>query len=263
MYQQELKVATYIARAAGGSMKSFMRTGNSFSIKTDGTPVTQADSDINSMVIEKLQAEFPNDIIIGEEESTGGYGLGRRWLCDPIDGTKAFTWGVPTAMFSLALVVDGRPVLGVCYEPIVDTLYYAVEGQGAFRNDKTIHVNSTGIEDGIIAIASAPEDIQKNPIVTSILERNITTAVFSGAVYKSLAVADGRFVGYVEHKVNPYDMAAVDIIVCEAGGEVLSLRGDSLDYSKSFKGAIVSNRTIRDELVSLVKSALKQDGHER
>ena len=81
--------------------------------KDDGTPVTIADTAINRLVIERIVEAFPEDGVIGEEESNTEYGMGRKWFCDPIDGTKAYTWGVATAMFSLGLVVDGVPVAGV------------------------------------------------------------------------------------------------------------------------------------------------------
>src|SRR3990170_3369867 len=74
--------------------------------KKENSQVTIADKLINSLVIERLVTEFPNDGVIGEEESNTEYGAGRKWFCDPIDGTNAYIWGVPTAMFSLALVVD-------------------------------------------------------------------------------------------------------------------------------------------------------------
>ncbi len=107
MYTQELDVAKKISKQSGTIMLEYFDGDQQRKMKQDGSPVTVADTAINAMVIAELSKAFPGDIVIGEEESTGGYGLGRRWFCDPIDGTKAFTWGVPTAMFSLGLVVDG------------------------------------------------------------------------------------------------------------------------------------------------------------
>ena len=254
-YEQELTVAMDVARSAGEIMRAYFHAEQGREIKQDGTPVTLADTTINALVIERLKAAFPEDIVIGEEESTGGYGMGRRWLCDPVDGTKAFTWGVPTAMFSLALVVDGRPVVAVCYEPMLDMLYSATKDGGAYCNARELHVNESTLSDGIVAIASAPDDIRSNPIVHELLAAGLTTAVFSGAVYKATAVADGRFAGYVEHKVNAYDIVAVDLIVTEAGGVVTSLDGALHDYSAPLKGAIVANGVTHKKLVEIVGKA--------
>src|SRR6185369_10621469 len=107
----------------------------------DGTPVTIADTTINSMVIAELQKEFPEDLIIGEEESTGDYGMGRRWICDPLDGTAAFVAGVPTSMFSLCLVVDGMPTVAVTYEPHRKQLFTAIRGEGSYCNGKKLQVS--------------------------------------------------------------------------------------------------------------------------
>ena len=254
-YDTELDVALRIANKAGDIMRSYMYADQDRTIKSDGTPVTIADGIVNDLVISELASAFPNDGVIGEERSTADYGMGRRWICDPIDGTKAFTWGVPTAMFSLALVVDGVPVLGVCYEPMLRRMYRATRGQGAYVNDQPIRVNNDPMQSGIMAIASGTDDIRNNPTVNAILNAKLTTAVFSGAVYKSLAVADGRFIGYTEHKVNAYDIAAIDIIVTEAGGTVTSLEGKAHDYSKPLKGVLVSNGFVHDELLQLIEHA--------
>ncbi len=254
-YEKELRVALDIASEAGSVMRTYFRADQQRVIKQDGSPVTVADTLINTLVIKHLNQAFPDDVVIGEEESTGDYGTGRRWLCDPVDGTKAYTWGVPTAMFSLALVIDGRPVLGVCYEPMLEMMYSAVSGEGAFCNGNPLSVSESSLSEGILAIASDPSDIRKNSIVTRILDEGITTAVFSGAVYKSTAVADGRFTGYIEHKVNAYDIAAIDVIVTEAGGRVTSLSGERHDYSASLKGVVVSNGHVHDELVNIANGS--------
>ena len=254
-FERELKIATMVAYEAGEIMRTYSVSDNEPMTKQDGTPVTVADTSINRMVIERLAVAFPGDVVVGEEESSGDYGRGRIWLCDPIDGTKAFTWGVPTAMFSLALVIDGKPVVGVCYEPMLDKLYTATRGEGSYCNSIPLRVNESEASKGIVAIASAPDDIRSNPIVGRILDAGFTTAVFSGAVYKAAAVADGRFAAYVEHKVNAYDIAAVDLIVTEAGGTVTGLDGKAHDYSHPIKGCVVTNSVCHQEIMRLVEGA--------
>lgn len=254
-YRKELDTAIGIATAAGDVMRRYMYADQGRVTKSDGTPVTIADTEVNNLVIDELSKRFPDDGVIGEERSTAQYGMGRRWICDPIDGTKAFTWGVPTAMFSLALVVDGVPVMGICYEPMLGRMYTAIKGEGAYLNGVRIHVNDQTLGTGILAIASGTDDIRNNPTINNILNAGITTAVFSGAVYKSLGVADGRFVGYTEHKVNAYDIAAIEVIVTEAGGKVTSLSGDTNDYSRPLKGVTVSNGIIHSELLALTEQA--------
>jgi len=252
-YKVELEVATQIAFKAGKIMRRYFKDGQQRMIKVDGTPLTIADTTINRMVIEELREHFPDDIVVGEEESTGGYGTGRRWLCDPIDGTKAFTWGVPTAMFSLALVIDGRPTVGVAYEPQLEMLYSAVMGEGAFCNAQPLRVNSDSLQSGILATLSSPSRIRNDAAyLREFIDSKVDMAVFSGAVAKSVRVAEGRFVGYLEEMVNPYDMAAVDVIVTEAGGMLTSFDGKQLDYINGFTGAVVTNGVIHDELLQVI-----------
>lgn len=138
---RELLAATNIAREAGRIMRKYFEDGPPVEQKLDGSLITEADIEINRFVIRGLNRRF-DDGVIGEEERTADYGDGRRWICDPIDGTRAFTWGLPTAMFSTALVIDGAPVLGVAYDPFLDRLYEAVSGNGSSCNGKKIEVSS-------------------------------------------------------------------------------------------------------------------------
>jgi fructose-1,6-bisphosphatase/inositol monophosphatase family enzyme len=228
-----------------------------FLVETKQCRDAVADTLINSMAIKELAKIFPNDIVIGEEESTGDYGMGRRWFCDPIDGTKAYTWGTPTAMFSIGLIVDGRPVMGVTYDPFLNRMYWATKGQGAFCNDVPLHVSNLSLKEGMLAISSSAKEIRYDmPYLDTVITQGIQTASFSGAVYKMTLVARGRMAGYVEGKVNAHDTAASHIIITEAGGKVTDLHGNEYDYSKPFRGTIVSNGITHDELVKIVNGAV-------
>lgn len=241
-HQRELDIAIDIARKAGGVMRQYFDGDQQKVYKADNTPLTIADTMVNRMVIEQLAQHFPDDIVIGEEESTGGYGAGRRWFCDPIDGTKAFTWGVPTAMFSLGLVIDGVPTVGVAYDPFLDRMYTAVRGYGAYCNGQLLHVSDETLDTGIVAIGSGMRDTRRGlPYLDEFIAQNIRTASFSGAVYKSMLVARGKFVGYVLDKVNAYDMAAAHVIITEAGGVISGYDGQSYDYTQPFRGTIIGN----------------------
>lgn len=248
-YHKELEVAKGIAKQAGKVMLQYFDGDQQLELKADTSFVTVADKTINRLVIEEMAKHF-DDVVIGEEESTGEYGMGRRWLCDPIDGTKAYVWGVPTAMFSLGLVVDGVPVLGVAYDPFLDRLYEAVAGQGSFCNGGALRVSHMGLKGGIVAVTSSIEKIKSRVgMFDYLIERGASLASFSGAVSKSCLLARGKFVGYFEKGVNAHDMAAVHVIVEEAGGKVTAVDGSSLDYSKPFRGAIVSNGVVHEELI--------------
>ena len=252
-WYKELEVAKSIAYEAGIIMRQYFDIDQEREWKDDGTPVTIADTAINRLVIERIVEAFPEDGVIGEEESNTEYGMGRKWFCDPIDGTKAYTWGVATAMFSLGLVVDGVPVVGVVYNPFIDMLYYASRDRGAYANDRQIHVAEVHLKEGTVAVTSNLEKLRSdNTFLHNLVAKGIRTASFSGAVCKCVLVASGRFAGYVEDMVGTYDLAASQVIIEEAGGKITDFQGEPLSYLQPFRGAIVSNGLVHEELVGMV-----------
>lgn len=252
-WERELEVAKEIAYEAGAIMKEYFDKNQGIRDKDDGSAVTVADTMINTLVIRRLAKSFPRDGVVGEEESTADYGEGRRWICDPIDGTWAFVTGVPTPMFSLALVVDGKPMVGVCFSPVLDKLYYATDGGGAYCNDKEIKVSNEGLKGGILMVTNSIEKMrQNNSYIDRILDKKIKFASVNGAVFKGCLVAGGRAVAYVGDKINPYDVVAVHIITEEAGGKVTGFDGQALDYTKNFSNALVSNGVVHAEVLGLI-----------
>ncbi len=251
-YVAELLTAKELAHQAGDIMRIHFNSELAIVRKGDDSPVTKADIEINHMVIETIQEKF-GDTVVGEEESTGEYGMGRRWICDPIDGTRAFTWGLPTAMFSLGLAIDGVSTLGVAYDPFLDQLYESVTGSGSFCNGKPIHVSSATLAGSTVAVSGSPEKILTNPaqakLVQNLTSKAARLACFSGSVYRACLVARGKLSGYVEQDINTHDLAAVDIIIREAGGMITDFDGKPLDYSKRFKGAVISNGVSHKDLL--------------
>jgi len=252
---QELAVAQEIAHKAGAIMLQYFDDDQQTEVKNDGSPVTIADKKINSLVIKELVDVFPADGIIGEEESTAEYGDGRKWFCDPIDGTIGYIWGTPTSMFSLGLVVDGVPQMGVVYDPYLNRMYTAKKDAGSYCDGKKLSVSNLSLEDGTVAITGDVRRISQGlSYAKTLAETDAHIATFSGAIYKATLVARGKFVGYIEHGVNAHDMAAVHLIVEEAGGKVTGVSGNTLDYKQPFKGAVVSNGVTHEELVRIAQS---------
>ena len=251
-YEAELSFAVRVAENAGKIMLKYFDGDQLTEIKEDGSPVTIADKQINSMIIAELKRNFPGDGLIGEEESTTDYGNGRKWFCDPIDGTIAYTQGVPTSMFSLGLVEDGRPQMGVVYDPYLDRMYTATKANGSFCNHQRLAVSADTLDKGIVAVTSDVRKIVHGlEHVKALADTKAYLTTFNGAVYKSVLVARGKFVGYIEKGVSAHDMAAVELIVEESGGKVTGIDGNELDYTQPFKGAVVSNGIVHDELVRI------------
>lgn len=255
--EKELQIAKDIAYKAGKIMLQYFEGEQGLEHKPDetgATEVTIADRKINRLVIDELSKHF-DDGVIGEEESTSEYGPGRKWICDPIDGTKAFVVGVPTAMFSLGLAVDGVPVLGVAYSPFLDRLYWAVKGEGSYCNGKRLNVSKTGMKGSYILLSSNIEKMVKHPgLIENLKSKGAMIDTIYGAVYKACLVAQGKVGGYVEKEVNPHDIIAVHMIVEEAGGKVTGYDGQELDYKKPFRGTIISNNATHDDLLYCVRN---------
>ena len=248
-YSKELAVAKKIAAKSGKIMLKYFDNDQAVEVKGDKSLVTIADKLINTMVIKELRKVFPKDIVIGEEESTGEYGMGRRWICDPIDGTAGYVWGTPTAMFSIALVVDGVPVVGVLYDPFLKLLYTGVKGGKSFCNKKVLKVSNKQMNKGIFGLTGSVKHLDERKYWSALKTSGARFAAFSGAVYKYALIARGRLVGYIEAGLNPHDVAASHVILENAGGKVTDLYGKPLDYTKPFKGAIASNGVVHDTLV--------------
>jgi len=254
-FSKELDLAKKIAQQAGEIMLKYFTDEVVVERKNDDSPVTQADIEINRLVIEELGKQF-NDGVIGEEESTAEYGMGRKWICDPIDGTRAFTWGLPTAMFSLGLAIDGIPIVGVAYDPFLGLLYEATQGGDSLCNGKPIHVSSVEIAGSSIAVSGSPErllqDSSQAALLTRLVEKRARIVGFSGSVYRACLVARGRLAGYVEKDINTHDLAAVEVIIKEAGGMITDFEGKQLNYSNAFKGAVISNSIVHTDLLECV-----------
>lgn len=136
-------VAIELAKSAGDTMRHHFTIGMKITWKADKTPVTIADTKINALVIKVIKDTFPTHGVLGEEASDYEVGDKYLWVCDPIDGTIPYSHGIPTSVFSLALVKDGEPILGVVYDPFMERMFFAQKGEGAFMNEQIINVKKT------------------------------------------------------------------------------------------------------------------------
>jgi fructose-1,6-bisphosphatase/inositol monophosphatase family enzyme len=262
--QEYLALAKSLAYEAGPIMKKYFTTRRDdvadHTWKPDDSLVTVADTEINRLVIERIEAKYPDHSIDGEEEKS------RKdssfvWVCDPIDGTNIFSRGIPFSVFSLALCIDGVPVVGVVYDPYLDKLYHAVHGGGAFINDEPIRVNDTPLGSrsfmNIDWWPGAGYDSMGvfHPFA---MEKRIYTWTAGSTTHSAVMVADGHIVASVfpGTKGKNVDVAAAAVIVREAGGKVTDLFGADQRYDQDINGCILSNGVVHDELVQLFASKL-------
>ena len=243
------------ARAAGEIMQRVAGSGKlGVRMKLDKTVVTDADKEVNDMVIASVSEDFPQDGVLGEEASANA-DRNLLWVCDPIDDTKGYLLGMTTAMFSLALCENGHPVVAVMYEPQLDKMFVAVKGGGAFENGRPIHVShQKTLEGAQIAFGPSFEQVMmRQKFYTSLVEAGVKLVPMSGEAFRGGMTANGIIDGHVFPGQGAHDVAAVQLIVEEAGGKVTDMRGDEQKYNAKIYGAIVSNGHLHNELVNLLE----------
>lgn len=251
-------LAKELAQKAGDIIRKNFQLGMKKEWKADNSPVTATDIEVNKLVIEEVKKHFPGHDIKGEEESSLENNSEYLWVCDPVDGTYPFSHGLPNFAFSLALVKDGEPILGIANDPILNRVYFAEKGKGAFLNDEKIHVSDLdNLNGGIIdAVNFKAAKYQMWDIYNTLANKGSRLFKLGSIVYAGVLVACGEFTATIFTHVGCHDIAALKIIVEEAGGKVTDLFGKEQRYDREIKGAIISNGKVHDELVTLVGESL-------
>ena len=250
----KLEFAKSVAKEAGEIMLHYFNNGMASHYKGDNTIVTQADEEINQLVIGRVRQKYPEHGVYGEEESYNK-DLNQLWVCDPLDGTASFARGIPTAVFSIAFVVDGESELGVVYDPFTDKMYYATKGGGAFCNGEKIGVNQFDLQskESAIGYDYSPTMPFDTLSVAYDFARKCRVGGTGSFVHNGILVAIGGFSSAIMSGDRPYDISAIKVIVEEAGGKVTNLLGEEQRYDRDIHGAVVSNGKVHDEIVGVFK----------
>ena len=241
-----LAFAIDAAYRAGRSTLAHFQTGAAVEIKSDASPVTVADRAAERLIREAIAANYPHEAILGEEEGASGHG-DDRWVVDPIDGTKSFVAGVPLYATLLAYEQGGVPTVGVCYFPALDELLYAEKGHGAFLNGRPIRTRITPTETGSILCCGGIANLQARGKLQSLLtlaEKALALRTWCDA-YGHALVASGRVDAMIDPVLKRWDIAAVEIIVREAGGKFTDFAGNLNPQTE----AISSNGPLHDRLL--------------
>lgn len=209
---------------AGQLTERFFRT-NALDIETkpDGTPVTVADKQAEQLIRTAIAEEFPNDAIVGEEFGVTAAGSGREWVIDPIDGTKSFTAGVPLYANLLAVIDEGRPVLGIIHLPALGETVWAVAGAGATCNDEPCRVSDHAELDGAYAMTSGVR-YWPHGYLDRLADLGVVLRTW-GDAYGYALVATGRAEAMIDPIAYKWDLAPMAVILNEAGGRFSDLAG--------------------------------------
>jgi histidinol-phosphatase len=229
---EDLRLALSLADAADEiTMRHFQSVTLSVRTKNDRTPVSEADEAVETMIRERLERERPDDGILGEEFGARGEAE-RRWIIDPIDATKNYIRAIP--VFATLIALDER--IGVVSAPAMGRRWWASRGEGAFCRDggapnqaRAIHVSAIGeIGDAQLCYDDVP-GFEKHDLGGKFLAlvRRCARSRGFGDFWSHMLVAEGAAEIAVEPEVAHWDMAAVKVIVEEAGGRFTNLRGES------------------------------------
>jgi len=226
--------------------------------KEDDTPLTKADTEINDLVIKRINETYPEHSIYGEEKSEIKENSKYIWVCDPIDGTMAFSCGLPIFVFSIALVdqSNGLPILGLINDPVMKNMYWAYKDSGAYRNGKKIFVSKdTILKNTYLNIGGTGGTMGFSSLtfIKGLNENKCIQVKYPSFIYGGIQVANGKYIGAVFYHKFGHDVAALKIITEEAGGKVTDLNGNERRYDKDGIGCIISNGILHKELLDIVQ----------
>ncbi|MBW1855509.1 MAG: inositol monophosphatase, partial [Deltaproteobacteria bacterium] len=213
--------------------------------------VTEADQRSEEVILSIIKDSYPNHRILAEETGESGNSSSFKWIIDPLDGTTNYAHGYPCFCVSLAIEYEEEVIYGAVYDPVKDELFTAEKGKGAFINGKAIKTSSTKQLDQSLLCTGFPYDVRDD------MDSNILN--FRTFLMKAQAVrrdgsaaldlchtAAGRFDGFWEQKLFPWDVAAGGLLVTEAGGKLTNFTGGNFSiYDKE----IASNGLIHDQMV--------------
>ena len=246
-----------IAREAGALLMQYFHQGLKIEYKGDADLVTAADRAAEKLIRERITQQFPSHDVLGEEQGLDDQGGDYRWYVDPLDGTTNFAHGYPVFCVSMALEhrAESRRVAGVVYDPTRDELFAAEQGSGAQLNGKPIHVSKAAtLKECLLATGFPSHKRHKNPNIHFYHQITLRTHGVRRAGSAALDlcnVASGRFDGFWEFNLNPWDTAAGVLIVEEAGGKVTRFDGSAFRIDSS--ETLGSNGLVHEALLQEFK----------
>jgi myo-inositol-1(or 4)-monophosphatase len=217
--------------------------------------VTEADHASEKAIISVIKSHFPDHFILAEETGELKQDSAYKWIIDPIDGTVNFANGIPLNCVSIGIEKDGEIIMGAVYNPHMNEFFFAEKGKGATLNDKPIQVSAqtaviksclvTGFPYTYINMPNGPLEIFERFIRKGVPVRRLGSAAID-----LCWVAAGRFDGFYEHKLEPWDSAAGYLIVEEAGGKVTDFTGEK--FSVYQHRILATNGKIHDEMLRVI-----------
>ena len=253
-----------MAREAGSLLMDYFRQHVKIEYKGDVDLVTVADRKSEALILERIRHQFPAHDVMGEEGARIETGSEYKWYVDPLDGTTNFAHGYPVFCVSLAVERRGRRIAGVIYDPTRDEMFSAELGSGARLNGEAIHVSATAnLGECLVATGFPSHKRHKSPNIYFYHQITLRTHGVRRAGSAALDlcnVASGRYDGFWEFNLNPWDTAAGALLVQEAGGRVT--RFDGAPFRLDSREVLATNGLIHQELITNFKEIFAGRGLE-
>ena len=251
-----LQTAIAAAKEAGRIQKLHFGHIHKVEYKGEINPVTHVDKLCEQAIVQMIKDSFPEHDLLTEESDFEGKGSRWRWIIDPLDGTTNYLHGFHCFSVSIGLEVDGEVKLGVVYYPLLDELFHAEKGEGAYLNGKRIFVSHTYPLDRGFLCTGFPYDVRERADLYLRYFRQFIIKSFAVRRLGSAAIdlcylAAGRFDGFWELGLHPWDVAASSLIITEAGGRVTDFQGQPFNiYSEEI---LASNGLIHEEMLQTIQ----------
>ena len=252
-----LREAEAIAHKAGRMIKENINTSTEIFFKGAVDLVTDFDNRAQRMIFDHLSSCYPEHDFMGEEGLSKDRGGEFRWIIDPLDGTTNYAHGFPIFCVSIALERKGEIVVGVVFDPMREEMFSAEKGGGAFLDGKKIQVSSVDDLDKSLVATGFPYDLRQTRVnnidhFNNFLVRVQAIRRCGSAAMDLCYVACGRFDGFWELKLNPWDVAAGVLIVEEAGGNISDFKNG--EFSIFGSEILASNGLIHNQMVEVLQS---------
>ena len=252
--EQLLEFAVRLARDAGNITTRHFKGSFTIERKADNSFVTAADREAERYLRATIEAAFPNDAILGEEEGQKVGRSSRCWIIDPIDGTYSFVHGVPLYAVLIGLEVENDPVIGVVNLPALNEVVYAAKGVGCFWNGARASVSQTQSLNEALLLSTdfrASEQYGFGP-ATDLLQQQAKTCRTWGDAYGHVLIATGRADVMLDPVMNVWDCAALLPILEEAGGTFTDWRGEKTIHGGN---AISTNGLLFEAVMQTIREA--------
>jgi len=222
--------------------------------------LTEVDLAVQKLLVDRIRQSYPNDVIVGEEDGYNQFPEDpsvRAWVLDPIDGTQNFVRGLfPTFGVSVALAEGGLPIAGGVALPLVQQVYLAQRGAGAYRNGARVHVSdldSLGLARIEIDFATQPDREETLERFARIIVEGGQVRCHCAAVVPLVSIAAGEMDVYLHVSLNPWDYAAGQLLVEEAGGRTSRLDGRPLRLFEKARGVLATNGRVHDAVLQTLR----------